>query len=255
MQIISEKVLIESLKRPTLVEALREGFRAGVSVPERHHHTVPRSSEDATLLLMPAWREGGPIGIKMVTVFPSNSKKSLPSIYGTYTLLDGDTGIPLAQMDGRILTLYRTAATSVMAATYLAKQDANSLLMVGTGALAPHIIATYVEVMGIKYVKLWGRNYSKAQTMAAELVSAGYPVTATDSIAREAPMADIISCATLSPMPLVNGAWLSPGTFVDLIGSYTPTMREADNDVIRRGSVFVDTRPGALTEAGDIMLP
>lgn len=255
MLTISEKKLTDALARPALVEALRQGFKEGVSVPDRHHHTVPRSTEDATLLLMPAWRKDGPIGFKMVTVFPSNSAQNLPSIYGTYTLLDGDTGIPLAQMDGRILTLFRTAATSVLAATYLAPKSAKRLLMVGTGALAPHIIATYVEVLGIEEVRLWGRNDQKAQSMAADLSGAGYPVEATGSIEEAAPWADVISCATLSPTPLLQGAWLSPGTFVDLIGSYTPTMREADNEVIRRGAVFVDTRPGALTEAGDIMLP
>lgn len=208
---------------------------------------------------MPAWSPSGNIGVKMVTVFPSNASKQLPSIYGTYTLLDGATGIPLAIMDGRILTLYRTAATSVLAANYLAKENAKRLLMIGTGALAPHIIATYIEVLGISEVLIWGRSFEKATSVATKLVAditkPGLSIQACKTVEEAAGWADIISCATLSKTPLLQGSWLSNGTFVDLIGSYTPSMREADDDVIRRASIFVDTRPGALAETGEIIIP
>ncbi|MFK7847633.1 MAG: ornithine cyclodeaminase family protein [Rhodothermales bacterium] len=255
MRVISEETLTNCLDRTLLVEALRKGFKEGAEVPQRHHHTVQRDDDDATLLLMPAWSKNGQIGIKMVTVFPSNAGKSLPSIYGIYTLLDGETGMPLALMDGRLLTLFRTAASSVLAATYLAKHNASKLLMVGTGALAPHIIATYVEVLGIKEVKIWGRSIKKSTALSEGLSLAEVSIQPTTSLAEASKWADIISCATLSKTPLIMGKWLSPGTFVDLIGAYTPEMREADNDVIQRASIFVDTRTGALTEAGDIMIP
>ncbi len=204
---------------------------------------------------MPAWADGGHIGIKMVTVFPNNGAKSLPSIYGTYTLLDGETGIPLATMDGSVITLFRTAAASVLAATYLARTEASRLVMIGTGALAPHIIATYVEVLGIKEVQIWGRNGDKAAQLVQQLSDIDAHITATTDIEAACNWADVISCATLSKDPLIKGDWLSPGTFVDLIGAYTPEMREADDGVISKSSIFVDTREGALKEAGEIMIP
>ncbi len=255
MKFIPADQLHQLLDPRQLVSALRQGFHAGATVPTRHHHTIPRADADATLLLMPAWSSNGQIGVKMVTVFPSNSEKSLPSIYGTYTLLDEHTGAPLALMDGRILTLYRTAATSVLAATYLARKDSKSLLMIGTGALAPHIINTYAEVLGIQEVQLWGRTPAKASKLATHLTRDNLHVTVAEDLADAAGRADIISCATLSKTPLIHGEWLSPGCFVDLIGGYTPQMREADDEVIRKASIFVDTRPGALSEAGDIMIP
>ncbi len=259
LKIISDAELADALDRRQLVEALRKAFRENPTIPKRHHHTVPRPGEDATLLLMPAWTKNGPIGIKMVTVFPTNADRDLPSIYGTYTLLDSETGIPLAMMDGRILTLFRTAATSVLAATYLAPKNATKLLMVGTGALAPHFAATYIEALGIKEVKIWGRSNEKAKKLARDLTSAymgsDVVVSATNVLDASVTWADVISCATLSKTPLINGDWLSSGTFVDLVGAYTPEMREADDQVIRRASIFVDTREGALSEAGDIMIP
>ncbi len=272
MHVLSEQDLANSLDRKVLVKALDKGFQKGATIPKRHHHTINRSGEDATLLLMPAWSGSGThetdtvlpndglIGIKQVTVFPSNMDRQLPSIYGMYTLLDGATGMPLALMDGRILTLYRTAATSVMAATYLARKDSTKLLMAGTGALAPHIVASYVEVLGIKEVKIWGRSFAKASTLARQIASDHLTdkpasIHAVEHIEDAAGWADIISCATLSKTPLIHGNTVSPGTFVDLIGGYTPEMREADDSLIRRATLFVDTREGAFSEAGDIMIP
>lgn len=255
MQIISDDQMWECLDRVALVEALRDGFRQSVEVPMRHHHTIKRPEEDATLILMPAWFANGAIGIKTVTVFPTNASRSLPSIYGNYSLLDGNTGVPLASMDGRLLTLFRTAAASVLAATYLARKDASKLLMVGTGALAPHIIATYAALLDIKEVRVWGRSAEKAEAVIDQLNLPNVALALAESIESAAAWADVISCATLSKTPLIFGEWLAPGTFLDLIGAYTPTMREADDEVIRRSSIFVDTRPGALSETGDIVIP
>lgn len=138
MQTLDATEVERRLDFPTLIDRLRDMFRAGCELPTRHHHPVQvPDAPEAILLLMPAWQVGKHIGVKTVTVFPGNGAKGLPAVMGIYILLDGTTGQPLAQIDGRMLTLRRTAAASALAATYLAREDASHHLMIGTGALAP----------------------------------------------------------------------------------------------------------------------
>jgi len=240
----------------SLVESLQRLFVVGCEVPVRHHHTMPvPDAPDATLLLMPAWQAGKYIGIKMVTVFPGNSHLGLASISGSYLLNSGVTGELLAIMDGPELTSRRTAAASVLAAGYLARQDAQNLLMVGTGRLSANLIEAYAAVRDLQSIKIWGRSLHKSQRVADQLREQGLKVTPVEHLAEACAAADIISCATLSQQPLIQGEWLSPGTHVDLVGGFTPSMREADDEAIRRARVFVDTYDGATKEAGDIVVP
>jgi ornithine cyclodeaminase len=242
---------------PSLIEALREMLRDGVEVPPRHHHTIALAAPDerpGTLLLMPAWRVGDALGVKIVTVFPDNVRRSLPSVYGTYLLLDAATGAPKAVLDGTALTLRRTAAASALAAGFLAREDSAVHLMIGTGALAPYLIAAHKAVRPIRETLIWGRNPEKAAALAAGLASIGIGAVAVSDLAEAAVTADIVTCATLSPDPLVRGSWLKPGAHLDLVGSYRPDMRETDDDAIRRARIFVDTE-AALREAGDIVQP
>jgi len=216
------------------------------------------------LLLMPAWTRGpeSHLGIKVVTVFPDNGKRSLPSIHGQYLLLDGTTGQTVAMLDGTMLTKRRTACASGLASRYLSRPDARRLLMIGTGALAPQLIRVHAKVRPIKEVAIWGRRPQQAAALAKEL-SVSLPQALSRSITVRAAMdrrqaigeADIISCATLSSTPLVEGDWLGEGQHVDLVGAYTPQMRESDDNAVRRARVFVDTRAGALKEGGDIVQP
>jgi ornithine cyclodeaminase len=240
-----------------LVEALRQAFRSGATVPVRHHHRIPVGGDatDATLLLMPAWQQGRYIGIKLVTVFPSNGTRGLPSVMGTFLLLDGTSGVPLAVIDGPALTLRRTAAASALAASYLARPDSERLLVVGTGALAPHLVEAHARVRPIRNVLVWGRDPDKAARLAARLDRRGLKVAATEDLAGAVRGAHIITCATLSCDPLIRGEWLPLGVHLDLVGGFTPAMREADDVCIARARVFVDTRDGALAEAGDITQP
>ena len=240
----------------SLVEALRQMFRSGCEVPPRHHHTVAvPGGSDATLLLMPAWQAGRHIGIKLVSVFPDNARQALPAVMGAYLLLDARTGKPLALMDAPMLTARRTAAASALAAKYLARPDAERLLMVGTGALAPHLIEAHASVRPIAHALVWGRTADKAQKLARRLDRRGLKVAATDDLANAVRGADIVCCATLAAEPLIRGHWLKLGAHVDLVGGFTPERREADDEAIRRARVFVDTRAGALAEAGDIIQP
>ena len=260
MQVISAGDLARIFAFPSLIEALRQAFRNPIAVPVRHHHTIERPGEPAaTLLLMPAWTGADEahsyLGVKIVSVFPGNAARALPSIFGTYLLMDGATGAPLAAIDGQALTLWRTAAASALAAFYLAREDASRLVMVGAGALAPYLIRAHSSVRPIADVQIWNRNADKAKQLATTFADSSLQVRATTDLEAAVRNADIVSCATLSSVPLVRGAWLKPGVHLDLVGAFTPKMRETDDDAIRRSHIYVDTRGGALKEAGDIVQP
>jgi ornithine cyclodeaminase len=262
MRIITASEITEAFTFPKLIEALRQAFRADIVTPERHHHPIARSGEpDATLLLMPAWTGdadgagSGHIGVKVLTAFPGNSARGLPSIMASYILMDGAGGAPVALLDGSTLTLWRTAAASGLAASYLAREDARSLLMVGAGALAPYVIEAHADVRPIDEVAIWNHNPARAEALAASLSGRRYTVKAAADLEEAARDADIVSCATLSSEPLIKGDWLKPGAHLDLIGAFTPKMRESDDEAARRARIYVDTRGGALTEGGDIVQP
>jgi ornithine cyclodeaminase len=256
MRMVSAAEVAEALDEPSLIERLREGFRAGCVMPVRAHHTVKvPGAPDAILLFMPAWQEGRHIGVKLVTVFPSNAEKQKPSVQGIYVLLDAGSGDVLALLDAPTLTVKRTACASALAASYLAREDAARLLMVGTGALAPHLIRAHAAARPIREVAVWGRDPAKAAAVIARLAGAGLALSVAADLETAVAQADVISCATMSREPLVKGAWLRPGQHLDLVGAYTPAMREADDEAVRRARVFVDTRAGATKEAGDIVQP
>lgn len=257
MRIVSPDDIARVLTYPALIDALDEAFRSDIMLPLRHHHTIPRADGDATLLLMPAWTESGEafLGCKVVTVFPGNAARGAPSLHGTYLLMSGETGEPLAAIDGRALTAWRTACASALAARYLAHEEASHLLMVGAGALAPHLIRAHMSVRPITRVTLWNRTRSRAVQTGFALAASGIEVDVGDDLESAVREADIVSCATLSTEPLIKGQWLKKGAHVDLVGGFTPKMREADNAAIKRARVYVDTRAGAMKEAGDIVQP
>jgi ornithine cyclodeaminase/alanine dehydrogenase-like protein (mu-crystallin family) len=161
----------------------------------------------------------------------------------------------LAIMDGRALTAWRTGAASALAARYLARADAAHLVMIGAGALAPHLVRAHAAVRPITRVTLWNRTRGKAVALAFGLAVSGIEVTVTDDLEGAVRDADIVSCATLSSEPLIRGTWLRRGTHVDLVGGFTPKMREADDQAVKRARLYVDTRAGAGKEAGDIVIP
>lgn len=252
MRIISAEQVAQALSWPALIDSIGEAFRDGVEAPPRHHHSMNREDGEATMLLMPAWQARGYIGVKMVNVFPQNSAHGLPAISGVYLLSEGAHGRPLACMDGSELTRRRTAAASALACRELARKEASSLLMVGTGKLAPMLIEAHAAVRPITQVRIWGRNPDKARALAEHYADRFDTQVVTD-LATASSQADIISCATLSSIPLIKGAWLKTGSHLDLVGAFKPNMREADATCLRRGEVFVDTHAGAKGEAGDIL--
>src|SRR4029453_5194151 len=148
------------------------------------------------------------------------------SVLGSYVLMSGDTGEPLALIDGTAMTLWRTAAASALAARYLAREDASHLLMIGAGALAPHLVRAHCTVRPIRRVTLWNRTRSRAVSTAFALSAAGIEPVIADDLEAAVREADIVSCATLASEPLVRGAWLKKGAHVDLVGAFSLTTRE-----------------------------
>ena len=237
-----------------LIEPLRGVFKSHAKSPPRLHYDLDGGNAPHTLLVMPSWRAGGDIGVKIVTVFEDNAHRQLPSVNAVYLLLCGETGVPRACIDGRALTLLRTAAVSALAADLLAPPQPENFLMVGSGALSRHLIEGHLAVRDYRSVSLWGRNRDKAAAVAATLRAAGRPVCVAEDLETAARSADVISCATLASKPLVRGRWLKAACHLDLVGSYTPGMREADDDCLRGAFVTVDTL-AALEESGDLSGP
>lgn len=235
-----------------LTNALRKAFAGDASVPLRHAHTV-RDEDGARLLLMPAWGEGDALGVKLVTVFPGNRERGMRTVSALYAVFDGSNGHPRALLDGEALTLRRTASASALASSYLSRPESSTLLVVGTGALAPYMARAHCSARQIKRVLVWGRRTAAASVLARSLSDEGLPAEAVDDLGRASGAADIITCATTSREPLLFAAQVRPGTHVDLVGAFTPQMREADDTLVSMASVFVDTRDGALAEAGDLV--
>ncbi len=256
-----------ALEYPRLAEALAQAFAAGAQVPVRHVHRLERAAGGSdggagaapgpsdTLLLMPAWSEAA-LGVKLVTVMPGNAARGAGTVQAIYVLLDRATGEPRALLDGEALTLRRTAAASALAARYLARQDAQNLLLVGAGRLAPYLAcAHYALRPSLRRVFVWAREPARAQTAAQWLRDLGLPAQAAAELESAAREAQIISCATTATSPVVHGAWLAPGTHLDLVGGFTPAMREVDDAAAGRARIVVDTYAGALAEAGDLLAP
>ena len=232
-----------------IVEALREGFRADIATPVRHHHDI---RDVSTLLLMPAWSKDW-AGLKTVVFKSDNAAQGLPTIQASYLLIEQKTGETVAMMDGGEITRRRTAAASALAADYLARKDAETMTLVGAGALAPHFALAHASVRPVKRVFIYTRTVPKGEALAAELARHGLEARLVTDLEGAVRQSDIVTCVTTSTAPIVKGAWLKPGAHVDLAGAFKPSMRETDGDVVARSSVFVDTREGALAEAGDLL--
>ncbi|WP_088958661.1 ornithine cyclodeaminase family protein [Variovorax sp. HW608] len=253
MRFFDQNATCEALPFKSLIESLRSTFRGGCSVPDRHVHSIKGLTGQGTSLIMPAWN-GQYFGVKTVNVFPGNASLSRPALHSTYQLFDANTGVPIAQMDGDVITARRTAAASALAASYLARATAKRLLVVGAGRVASLLPEAYLEVFDLDEIAVWSRDRSKLAAMVQTLRCKGLNVIEAGDLAEGVRRADIVSCATLATIPIVQGAWLRPGSHLDLIGSFTPEMREADDDAFTCAHVFVDTEE-ALKKSGDLLGP
>lgn len=259
MRLVTGDEVHRLLDYPSLVEGLKAFHLQDIDDSDSiHMHQPLDSGSDAVFLLLPAWQRDQAIGVKLITVFPDNeyNGSGLPSVQGVYALFDGKDGRPLAVIDGTALTLRKTAADSATGASYLAREDAGTMLMVGAGAMAPHLIMAHVAVRpSLNRVLVWNRNGARAEALAGALKLDGVAISATDDLEGAARRADVISCATMSEQPLILGTWLKPGSHLDLVGSYQPHMRECDDEAMRRGRVYLDSRFFALEKTGELCQP
>lgn len=238
-----------------LIPALTEAHLRDVDAVRSSLLEQPGEAGSDHFLALPAWQRGRAMGAKLVSVFPANERNGsgLPSVQGIYALFDGRDGRPVAIIDGAALTLRKTAADSGVGARYLARADAETMLMVGAGALAPHLVMAHVCARpSISTVTIWNRTAERAEQMARTLKIDGVGIAAGSDLEAAARAADVISCATMATAPLVRGAWLKAGAHLDLVGSYRTDMRECDTDTLARGSVFVDSPWSALDDSGEI---
>ena len=256
MRTIDNETIDQVLNYDKMLEALYKIFISKFTMPVRHHHfyNTPDSAENA-LILMPAWTDKY-LGCKQVIVAPKNAEQHLPAIHALYTLFDAETGVPLAQMDATKLTSVRTACASALAAKYLARENAENLLVIGSGSVAYHLAQAHSSVRNYKHIEVWARNSDKAQALLDSLKEQGFTnVSLAKDLQAAIQKADVISSATLSKEPIIKGEWLKPGVHLDLIGSHTPKTREADDEVIRRSTIYADSREGALHETGELAIP
>ncbi|WP_172327204.1 ornithine cyclodeaminase family protein [Mangrovicoccus sp. HB161399] len=256
MEFLDHDDLSERLDWGALIGALAEVLgRGAVEAPPRHVHQMKMpDGTEASLLLMPAWEGGRAAGVKVVTFFPGNAGKGLPTINAGYLMFDGATGQMRAVLEGDALTSRRTAAASALAARYLAREDAQRLLVVGTGQLAMGVAEAHSAVRPYDDISIWGRSPEKAAAIAAALAENGLPAKVCTDLEAGVRAAGTVSCVTASTVPLVLGEWLSEGSHLDLIGAFKADMRESDTAAISQASLFVDGRPGALL-AGDLAQP
>ncbi len=257
MQYFDKNKIEELLSYDDLINVIDNGFVTPPNVPPRLHYGINNSTTNIenTLLIMPAWQEEKQIGVKLVTVAPNNKEYNLESINGLYLLLDAVTGIPEAIMDAKAITNWRTACSSALASKYLSRSDSETLFMIGTGALAPYLIKAHASVRPIKKVLIWGRNIQKSEDVQNMVKDLQIDVQIVANIEEGLAQADIVSCATLSETPLVLGKKLNEGQHIDLVGAYTPTMREADDDVLIRSDIYVDNIEMTPKETGDLSIP
>lgn len=255
MRIFDAEAARAALPFPRLVDALAALFAQGCEVPPRHVHEVPvPGGLPFTSLIMPAWIPGRYYGVKTINIAPGNAALGLPGLHASYLLCDGGTGAPLAVIDGDVLTHRRTAAASALAARWLAREDAKHLLVVGAGQIARLLPHAYRAVRPIERVTVWARSAANGEALAAQLRQEGFAAQANTDLQASCAEADIVSCATLATEPVVHGAWLRPGTHLDLIGSFTPAMREADDACFAGASLWLDTEE-ALKKSGELLGP
>ena len=257
MRVIDAEGVRARAPLPKLIESLEQAFRGSAAIPQRLVLAQPGGDGGRQFLVMPVFDADGSAAVKLVTYVPDNAGRGLPTVQAAIVAFSND-GTPVAVLDGTMVTRLRTAAASALASKYLSRTNSSRLTVVGTGALAPWMAAAHAVVRPIERIEVWGRRPERVMATIAfirEIVTSRVAVSAAFALEESVRSADIVTCATTSPAPLIAGLWLKPGSFVDLVGSFSPSTREADDDVVRRARIFVDTFEGALAEAGDLIDP
>ncbi len=239
---------------PAVADALVAGHKA----PRALIDDLLMTHGDNAILNRAAWIDGLGVGLKTVSTFPGNRQLSepLPTVQGVVVVYDDKTGSVRALVDGRLVTKWKTAGDSVLGARLLARPESKRLLIVGSGAVATALVDAYSAVFsGLEDIAIWSRTAKNAEKLATAETAIGRPCRAVTDLGAAAAAADIVSCATMTTDPVLKGDWIGPGAHVDLIGAFTPQMREADDALIAKAELFVDARETTLEDIGEIRIP
>ena len=255
MKVISAEEVHAALSYPELVDSLHEAYGGKYSMPPRQVFLLDENTNHDAFAVLPSWNDQF-IGVKSFTYFPE-AELPYKSLYSKILLFDRDHGEPLALVDGTTVTFWRTAGISGLATRLLSREDSETMLLLGTGNLAPYIIRANLSVRSLKRVMVWGRNLVKAESIV-EMMQKEFPDVEFSAIEdRQAACAeaDIVVAATGSHDPVVLGEWIRPGTHTDFIGNHHADKRECDTELIKKAKVYADSRVNAFKEAGEILVP
>jgi alanine dehydrogenase len=260
MQMLDAEKVLNCLPFTTLVDELAAMHQHPIGlVDEMLMESTDSDDNNNHFFIRTGWQEEEAVGAKVITVFPrNNQKREWPSIQAVYILFEAVNGTPIACLDGTALTWIKTATDSALGSRFLSRDNIENMLMIGAGQMAPHLVSAHCEIRpSLKLVQIWNRTIDKATALCETLSNLFpqihfIPTTNVESAARNS---DLICSAIAATEPLIHGEWLSPGTHVDLIGAYTPDMREADDECLRRGNLFVDARETTINHIGELMIP
>ena len=258
MLMLDADKILNSMSFTTLVDELAAMHREPIGlVDEMLMESKDANDNVSHFFIRSGWQPEKAVGAKVITIFPrNNQQREWPSIQAVYILFEGVNGTPIACLDGTALTWMKTASDSALGSRLLSRENIETMLMIGAGQMAPHLVSAHCEVRpSLKQVNIWNRTGDKAAALCSNLAEKFprinfAPVSEVEANVRKA---DLI-CSAIGT-PIIQGAWLKPGTHVDLIGAYTPTMREADDECFRRGSLFVDARETTIHHIGELMIP
>ncbi|SBS26891.1 L-lysine cyclodeaminase [Marinomonas spartinae] len=258
MKTIGAEEVQQTLSFEELIPALALAFRSEFGMPQRQVYSLPDGTAEKhdTFAVLPAWTKDV-VGVKSFTHYPDNPNQGRLTVAAQVLLFDRKTGSPIALVDGTSLTYWRTAAVSALASSLLARKDASTLLLFGTGELAPYMALAHASVRPIQHIFIHGRSEEKSSKVQA-LIQTARPdlnVDICDNVEDVITQADIISCATGSPTPLFKSVSLAAGTHIDLVGNHHTHCRECDTATIKMSHVIVDSRLNVLNEAGEILIP
>jgi ornithine cyclodeaminase len=244
------KAIQTALPYPLLVDALAQGLQQFAETPARSFFSP---NQDAScVMIMPAWRPHQMMGVKLVSVWPENNAKGESAVSAVYVLISCLDGRPLAVLDGTELTLRRTAAAAALAAKRLARDNSETLAVLGTGSLSVPLVQAHTDTMRFKNVLVWGRQFYKAQLVVNQLRELGIEVRAMGDLHKTLAMSDVVAVATTATDPFLKAAWVRPGTHISLVGAFTPQMAEAEPGLISKSQLFADCRASVLEKGGEV---
>ncbi|MCR9135142.1 MAG: ornithine cyclodeaminase [Alphaproteobacteria bacterium] len=235
-----------------VIAALEQGHR----LPQPQIADIFLGDEAMTMLSRAAYVDGLGSGVKTVTVIPDNQERGLPTVQGAMLCFETGTGTPLALVDSELVTRWKTAADSVLGARCLARSEPKILTIFGAGAVSDSLAEAYAaQFPTLEQVRICGRSSARAGALVDGLLQRGIPAVQVRDAKVACEGANIVSTATTSKVPVLEGDWVGPGTHVDLIGAFKADMREADDALMERGRIFVDSRETTLDHIGELMIP